>query len=168
MWLSRKPSLVHTVLGSCVAITMHHPASRTGAICHAQQPSCPSFASSCLNCPHPYRYVDCCVRGMLQQWIRLRLDPRDLELKIFGGASSLSGKDDHAGVLHIGDDNVRKAMEALAAWNLAPVTGDVGGSLGRKLFFFTDTGEVFAKYLTPGRVNPRWSKDRAARVPWNG
>jgi chemotaxis protein CheD len=61
-------------------------------------------------------------------------------VKLFGGGSIIDA--DHAGV---GQQNIRTAEMLLKKQGVKPVRRDVGGAVGRKLFFHTHTGDVYIK-----------------------
>ncbi|HOP41774.1 MAG TPA: chemotaxis protein CheD, partial [Geobacteraceae bacterium] len=63
MHFAVNPTIVTTVLGSCIAVTMYSKELHTGAICHAILPEE-------LMTGDPYRYVDSSIRAMLQRFQR--------------------------------------------------------------------------------------------------
>jgi chemotaxis protein CheD len=70
-------------------------------------------------------------------------------VKLFGGASVLQTAKTGADGLAIGQQNIAAALEALARFGLAPEVQKTGGSKGYKIFFNTDTGEVFVRRIAP-------------------
>ncbi|MBF0284932.1 MAG: chemotaxis protein CheD [Magnetococcales bacterium] len=147
MHLSPTPSVVTTVLGSCVSVTLFHPKSRIGAICHGMLPHCQCVAPECLHggCRECFRFVDCAILAMLDQWRDLGIRPAALETKLFGGADMFRVGE---GTVTVGRQNVAMAREILLKTGLKLLSSDTGGDRGRKLLFFTHTGEVFLKRLS--------------------
>ncbi len=142
------PTLVSTVLGSCVAISMFCPRTRQGAICHAFLPSRVKSPDS----REPYlqicRYVDTSVPHLLKSMNRLGVKKNEIEVKLFGGATGLTYSQVRPScALGIGNRNVEAALEHLKAHGLPPRSMDVGGNVGRKLLFSTYTGDVWIKRL---------------------
>lgn len=136
----RAPTLVQTVLGSCVSVTMHCRRLRCGGTFHAFLPNCGEFKSSESADDH-FRYVDTSVKRLLQDFVRMGICPNDLECKLFGGASPL-----HRHLrASMGIRNVQAAREALAEAGLTVKASSVGGDVGRKILFRTDTGIVLQK-----------------------
>ena len=130
------PTVVTTVLGSCVSVTMFERASGAAAICHAVLPEgCDSDA---------LRYVDTAIIRMLELFSARGMLSRRLEVKLFGGADMMIAGGSRIGV---GRRNVEIARQVLAAEGLDVASADVGGTRGRKLFFYTHTGEVLLKRL---------------------
>jgi chemotaxis protein CheD len=144
-FLAVQPTLVTTVLGSCVAVTMCSPRRGIGAICHAFLPESAEF--DCDRDPQPCRYVDTAVENMLSGLGRLGVARHELEIKVFGGASGMAGHGADLSGYDIGRRNQRAVDRALAAAGLTASRRDVGGRTGRKLHFVAHTGEVWLKRL---------------------
>jgi len=136
----RAPTLVQTVLGSCVSVTMHCRRRRCGGTFHAFLPNYEEFKSADSADDH-FRYVDTSVKRLLQDFARMEIPPKDLECKLFGGAAPL-----HRHLrASVGIRNVQAAHEALAEAGLTVKASSVGGDVGRKILFRTDTGIVLQK-----------------------
>ena len=133
------PTVVSTVLGSCVSVTMFDSASGIAAICHALLPEGPASDA--------FRYVDSSIVGMVDMFAAHGVSRRHLEVKLFGGADMIGTGGSRGGV---GRRNVEIATQVLSAEGLTVSTHDVGGPCGRKLFFVTSTGDVFLKRLRRG------------------
>lgn len=131
------PTVVQTVLGSCVAVTMHCPKTMFGGIFHALLPRAGEQT------PHAdrYRFVDSAIRSLVGEFHESGIHPRGLAIKVFGGGSPLDVERD----VTAGRGNAETALEVLDAMGLRPTAVSVGGNVGRKLFFRTDTGDVFQK-----------------------
>ena len=69
-------------------------------------------------------------------------------MKCFGGADMFSRPIEKSGLLSVGRQNSETADEVLKSEGLTLVTRDVGGLQGRKILFYTHTGEVLMKRLT--------------------
>lgn len=138
VFVAYEPTLVASVLGSCVAITMFSPSRRIGAICHAMLPDSEGRSDD-------MRFVDCAVRHIYQKMKTAGC--ADLVVKLFGGAQVL----EKASYAHekrtVGEQNVAKAVEVLAELGLEIVARDTGGMLGRKLYFCTRRGDVYLRRM---------------------
>lgn len=131
------PATVTTVLGSCVAVTLFSPRTRQGAICHAVLPNGPDEFSG--------KYVDQAVRYMIGFFHGKRIGTKELVAKVFGGADmfpQMRGIRDNG---TIGAQNIRAALFILDQAGIDPTVIEVSGQQGRKLVFFSDTGEVYVK-----------------------
>ena len=134
------PTLVQTVLGSCVSVTMYCAKYRWGGIFHALLPRIGDFSGSRGN-GDQYRYVDSSIWSLLREFAKSGISAKSLECKVFGGASPLHQHCDTSA----GNRNVKVAMEVLAEEGVTVSASSVGGNGGRKLFFRTDTGMVLQK-----------------------
>ncbi len=147
LYLGEKPALISTLLGSCVAVTMFSPRLKSGGISHGLLPGCRE--KSCAGgdfCPEGVRYVDCSIRRMFD-WFRQRGAARgEIEVKVFGGSDMFGAKDETART-SVGRQNIARAFQVLDEEHLRIAASDVGGEAGRKILFFTHTGEVLLKHL---------------------
>ena len=135
--IARKPALISTVLGSCVAVTLFCPGQKVGAICHAMLPEGKEPGGKYLNQAMDLMLLRLAERGIL---------PAAIEAKLFGGADMFETVGTGKGVT-VGCMNIRAARHALQQTGLALRAEDVGGPLGRKIQFNTETGEVLLRRL---------------------
>lgn len=143
--ITDQPAIVSTILGSCVALCLYSEKFRVGAICHGMLPH-----QTKLPVAGHFPYLDTAVSHMLETMAtRFGLAPSELTVKLFGGASVLQTAKTSADGLAIGQQNIAAALEALARFGLAPEVQKTGGSKGYKIFFNTDTGEVFVRRIAP-------------------
>lgn len=139
----RKPALVSTVLGSCVAVTMFSPDYGFGAICHAMLPDSAGRSED-------LRYVDTALRYIYQQAVLCRAE-NNLEIKLFGGARMLNVGNTEAAGRTVGEQNVARALEVLSSLGLTVAAADTGGFVGRKLYFCTRDGDVYLRKMRQKR-----------------
>jgi chemotaxis protein CheD len=149
MVFSGEPSVVMTVLGSCLSVTMLHRRSGFAAICHALLPRCPERRHCGAHCDRRAKYVECVVPRMVRQFNEAGANLRELEVKVFGGADMFSSRAGGGASISIGKQNIEIALEVLEKAGLRVLVRDVGGTQGRKIFFNTETGEVLLKRLQP-------------------
>lgn len=142
-----QPTMVSTVLGSCVAVTMYSPETSISTICHAFLPDSTANCRAAAD-PQPCRHVDTAVETMLSALTRLGADLNRLEVKIMGGASGLGGMPKGGSQFNIGFRNVAMAQAMLAERGIAVKATHVGGSRGRNVRLLTHTGEIWIKQLS--------------------
>lgn len=141
--VAERPALVSTVLGSCVAVTLFNPRLGVGAICHAMLP---------LAAGRPgFKFVDNSLQHMLQRFERLGVSRTELVAKLFGGADMFQAQQPPA-TQTVGRQNVQAATTLLQQQGLRLVATDTGGRQGRKLLFYSHTGEVLLKRLGQNAV----------------
>ncbi|MDK2956785.1 MAG: chemotaxis protein CheD [Desulfovibrionales bacterium] len=95
-------------------------------------------------------YVNLAVTNILERFKRLGIPPTDLEVKLFGGGNTLQAKEKYAVQedLDIGRKNVEAARLAIASRSMRIINEDVQGGKGRKVVFYTRTGEVWVRYIS--------------------
>lgn len=136
------PCIVSTILGSCVSVTMFHRRTGTASICHALLPE---FRRS--NDTEGFRFVDYSLSYMFSKFDAKRIPRYEIEVKLFGGSDMFGRNERSDNYVTIGRQNIREALFILENENMLPVASDIGGYFGRKIYFFTGTGEVFLKHL---------------------
>ena len=154
IYFSDKPTMVSTVLGSCVSVTMFSASSCIGAICHGLLSNCKNNdAKICAKgqCMERYKYVDCSIYEMLKKINAAGLKKSELEVKFFGGSEMITSKDKKPGWKTVGQENIMTAARIIQSEGLNLISYDVGGTAGRKIHFNTGTGEVFLKRLNKSR-----------------
>jgi chemotaxis protein CheD len=139
VFVSRKPALVSTVLGSCVAVTLYSAQRGFGAICHAMLPEN-------VGRDNDLRYVDTALEHIYEKIVQYGIGV-DLEVKLFGGAQVLDVGGSSGEKKSIGDQNISKAEEVLVSLGLTVLARDTGGMQGRKLFFCTRSGDVYLRRM---------------------
>jgi chemotaxis protein CheD len=138
-----EPTLVTTVLGSCVSVTLWDKDRGVGGLNHFVLPR--GGASS--------RYGDTAMQELLEGVLALGAHLRSLEAKVFGGAAVLPV----GGEGTVGTSNVAFALGELARRGI-PVAGRrTGGERGRLLMFNTETGEAFVRWLAEHEPLPATS-----------
>jgi chemotaxis protein CheD len=152
LYVSPEPSVVVTVLGSCLSVTMYHARTGLGGICHGLLPKCEGPRRCGVDCTEATRYVDCAINRMLARFDRRGIERSEIEVKCFGGADMFSRPIEKPGLASVGRQNIATAEQVLSREGLKPHVVDVGGLRGRKLFFYTHTGEVYLKRLQRGEV----------------
>lgn len=137
------PAKVSTILGSCVSVTLYNPEYRIGAICHALLPTSQTGRED------DFRYVDSSIRRMIARFSRAGISPLHLVARLFGGSEMLAAVKGNRKILSVGRQNIDSALAVLKEERLVLTAMDVGGFCGRKLVFFTHTGEVLARRNHP-------------------
>jgi len=148
MHFAEQPTLVVTVLGSCVSITMFSRSAGLGAICHGLLPSCKGQLQCGGDCLDGFKYVDCSIRRMAVLFYQRGVRRSEIEVKCFGGADMFNRDINTREAVSVGNQNLTIAQQVLASEGLSLKVSDVGGRRGRKILFYTDTGDVFLKLLT--------------------
>lgn len=157
LYISDHPAIVRTVLGSCVAVTMFDKRIGVAAMCHALLPqgneTLDQQAATTENLS--YKYVQTVIPLMLQRLKAFGSEAKDLEVKLFGGADMLTVRTGNPNMQPVGKSNIDAVLQAIKAHNLELIVSDVGGHFGRKILFYTQTGEVLLKRINSAS-EPGW------------
>ena len=81
-YILEKPTLVSTVLGSCLSVTFHCPEKKIGAIFHALLPVMPEKEQG-MWAKRNYRYVDSSIRHVVWALKRRGVKHKQIEAKVF-------------------------------------------------------------------------------------
>jgi chemotaxis protein CheD len=141
-----KPCIVHTILGSCVAVCLWDSAARLGGINHFMLPL---WNGQGLASP---KYGNIAIEKLYQKIILQGADPKNLVAKVFGGGEVL---ENFSSQFNIGERNIDVAHEILKQFKIPIVAESTGGKLGRKIVFHSGTGEVSQKYVKGANNNSK-------------
>ncbi|MHB8742665.1 MAG: chemotaxis protein CheD [Sulfuricaulis sp.] len=136
---SRKPLLLDTVLGSCIAACLYDPVLGVGGMNHFMLPEGADPGN-----PTSTRYGVNAMELLISDLMKLGADRRRFQAKIFGGGHVLNIRESLNGVPQQNIDFVRRFLEAE---QIPVVREDLGGYQPRRVLFHTHTGRVFLKYL---------------------
>jgi chemotaxis protein CheD len=136
MFASRQPMTVTTILGSCVAVCLWSPRTGIGGMNHYLLPEGAANETNWL------RYGNNANPELLKQVLGLGCDVRDLQAKVFGGASTMAGIDP---ATSLGMRNLEMAVEFLRASRIPLMSKHVSEKRGCKLTFQTNNGVTVLK-----------------------
>jgi len=139
LFVSKEPYVVKTILGSCVAICIWDKRLKIGGMNHYMLPN---WNGNDLASP---KYGNIAIDKLINKLLLLGSKKEDLIAKIFGGGDMLEGKQTNSYL--IGERNIRVARMLLEERDIPIVASSTGGKRGRKILFFTDSGEVRHKLL---------------------
>jgi chemotaxis protein CheD len=135
---AERPTIISTILGSCVSVCLWDPRLRLGGMNHYMLPTADG-----RSLPSP-RYGDVAIDQLMQEMTSRGCRREQLVAKLFGGAEVLpTGSTKET----IGQQNIRQAMSCLKAYRIAVVAKRTGGTRGLSVKFNTDTGEVLVRLV---------------------
>jgi len=135
---SREPTVVTTVLGSCIAVCLWDRYQKTGGVNHYMLPL---WNGEGLSSP---KYGNIAITKLIEKMERSGSKRHNIIAKVFGGSTRMQSGQNH---FQIGKRNYKIAEQLLKENNIPIISYSVGGERGRKIHFHTDTGEVFMKLL---------------------
>jgi chemotaxis protein CheD len=142
--LVTEPTILRTLLGSCVGIAFRIPRLGIGALCHPMLPSCPLKAGANPSPAAGRRYVDFAIRDLAGQFDALGARRGEVQVKLFGGGDVLLVSSD-ASRPTVGRLNSEAALKVLGEEGFQVVASSLGGDCGVNIHFHTATGEVLLK-----------------------
>lgn len=129
--VNTEDTVVRTVLGNCVAVTLYDPRAGFGGINHFILPK------TKRNTQQTAQYGNVSIQALAKLLVRSGASMDTLEAQIFGGARNHSIYD-----ANVGDQNVHIARRTLKRLRVPIVSEDVGGYRARKLVYHTGTNET--------------------------
>lgn len=132
---------IRTLLGSCVAVTLWHPAHKVGGMCHFMLPGNHRHAAG-LNA----RYGTDALALLVAEIHKYGCRPSDYEAKLFGGASMFGlGPEANS----VASRNIAMAEDLVQLHGLNVVARSLGGNVYRQLIFDLGQGDVWVRLGEP-------------------
>jgi chemotaxis protein CheD len=139
-YVSRRPLIIYTVLGSCVSVCIRDTVSQIGGMNHFMLPS-PKMEHQDDSWGESGRYGNFAMELLINDILKRGGERDHFEVKVFGGGKIYSGEND------VGALNTRWVLKYLQKEGLNPVKQDLGDAYPRKIYFFTDSGRVLMKKI---------------------
>jgi len=138
LMVSLDPLLLTTVLGSCVAVCLYDNQLKAGGMNHFMLPL---WNGSGLASP---KFGNIAIERLIKDMESIGSLRGNIVAKVFGGARMLK---EQSHFFDIGRRNIDLAFQLLEQENIKITAQSTGGMKGRKIYFNTQTGEVFQKYV---------------------
>ncbi|MDR3535671.1 MAG: chemotaxis protein CheD [Acetobacteraceae bacterium] len=134
------PTVISTILGSCVAVCLWDRALRVGGMNHYLLAHDTRRANNT-------RFGDVAVERLVEGMLRLGCRPDTMRAKVFGGAAVLQfGANGDT----VGSQNVRLALQLMHTRGIPVIARRTGGRFGLMIRLHTDTGDVLVRRLSAG------------------
>ena len=131
VYMSKDSSLISTVVGSCVAVSLWDHKKAFGAMANFLYPAVKDRSQAVV------LYGNVAITCMIKLFVGEGSKLEHLTAQIFGGAINPLG-----GCEEIGLENVRIAQKLLASKCIPIISEDVGGTMGRKIVYNTLCNEA--------------------------
>jgi chemotaxis protein CheD len=135
------PTVMTTVLGSCVAVCLYDEQAETGGMNHFV------LAEGLASDRESPRYAQPACERLLARVLELGGRRDRLVAKLFGGASSMQRT---VGRASVGENNVAAAKRWLEQQRIALLAVETGGEFGRRLAFEIPSGAAWVRLLKGG------------------
>ncbi len=132
-------------LGSCVAVVLLHPPTKSVGMVHVALPE--SKTNHERSRERPGYFADTGVPALLKTMTKLsgETNTKGFIVKLTGGAKVM----DPNNLFNIGDRNVQAIKKILWKFGMGPVAEDTGGQISRTVAVHVDTGKIVIS--SPGR-----------------
>lgn len=158
IYVGKEPSIVSTILGSCISVCLYSEKSAVGGMIHYALPDRTHAKNSQRN---DLNFGDTAIAELVNRLLKIPgLKVEDLQAKIVGGGNvNEEMTKSHA----IGQLNIEVARKSLAKLKIKIIGENVGGNESRKIFFYTDSGRLRVSKLEE-KSKPVTVSNRKIRV----
>lgn len=147
--LSGGATVISTILGPCVSVCLYSKKCMIGGMIHFGLPDKSYVQNSNRGNLH---FGNLAILKLLDEMLAIPdVNCADLRAKIIGGANICN---DVAHSRELGSANVEMARRTLKSLNIVLESEDVGGVVGREVFFYPSTGRVRVTKIPTPIVNP--------------
>lgn len=144
--VARSPGILITSgLGSCVGVVLYDEMKKIGGMAHVMLPD----STTMRNQLNKAKYADTAMDMLLDKLLKLGADKRRLWAKIAGGAQMFSF-DTENDLMRIGARNTEAVKKKIKEFGISLLAEDTGGSHGRTMEFYTESGRVIIKSVKMG------------------
>jgi len=145
----RNPTIVSTLLGSCVAVCLYDKKNNWGGMNHYMLPSQNDGSLE------PGKYGEQSINKLLLMAAKAGCSRSELVASIFGGGNVVGHLGSLGGLvpMGIGNRNIDIAHSLLSKHSIRVTGGDTGGELGRKIRMNTATNEIKVEFIQRSNVN---------------
>lgn len=138
-------SLLALGLGSCVCVALHDAVAQVAGLVHIMLPSSEQFREE-----HPAKCADTAVPHLLKMMAEGGASPSRVRAKLAGGAQMFATQRGER-ALRIGPRNVEAAYTALQRYGVPVLGAAVGGSVGRTVELFPQSGDLIVHTVRAGQ-----------------
>lgn len=167
LYVTRDAEIISTVLGSCISVCLFDARLNIAGMNHYVLPKrINGGVSSAV--PESARFGEDALWMLLSRVENKGALRTRLTAKVFGGASSINPNCKEGCVAA---DNITIARVFLYEKNIPIVFEDVGGSIGRRIYFDTSDGEVLVRRISKSAPSPAplpKEDERRKKVPLKG
>ncbi len=132
--VATNPTVLRTILGSCIGICIYDRVKKIGGMAHILLPIAPKKIS-------PEKYADTAIPLLLEKLCKKGCEIENLSAKIAGGASMFKFSSSMT-LAQIGERNIEISRHILDQNGIPLLVSDVGGNLGRVIDFYLQDGRL--------------------------
>lgn len=137
--------LVTLGLGSCVGVCLYDRENKISGMVHIMLP----YSHQIKNNSNLAKFADTGINKLLEDMIKIGAIKSRIVSKVAGGAQMFNFNDS-SDIMRIGARNVQAVKETLKLLNIPLIAEDTGGSYGRTIEFYSETGMLLVKTIGHG------------------
>ena len=141
--MNTEPSMISTVIASCVAVSLWDCRKQYGGIAHYLYPFISTEDEATA------RYGNVAISYLISMFLKEGTDKKNIKAQIFGGASLQQSTE----CRKVAKENVGIARSVLGKFKISVISEDVGGNLGRKLLYNAFSNETIVYKVKKLRQN---------------
>lgn len=140
---TKSPGVLTTLgLGSCVGVCLYDTSNKVSGMVHVMLPS----SLQIKNNSNVAKFADTGIVKLLEEMKKLGANKNRIVSKIAGGAQMFNFNDS-SDIMRIGSRNVTATKEVLQSMNIPIIAEDTGGSYGRTIELYSETGILLIKTI---------------------
>lgn len=140
----RSPDTLTTLgLGSCVGVCLYDNARKIIGMAHIMLPSSNGYAGQ-----NRAKFADSAIVDLVNLMVGIGANRQALTAKLAGGAHMFSGSSNN--ILKVGERNVEACVQMLRQLRISLQANDTGGTHGRTIEMFPDTGMLKIRSVGAG------------------
>jgi chemotaxis protein CheD len=140
-WFGDQNTRIRTLLGSCVSITIWHPARKIGGMCHYMLPGRGAHHGG----EPDGRYAEEAMLLFLREIRQAGTSPSEYQAKLFGGGN-MFGSHARSGSIDVGRRNIERGRELLQFNGFKVLSEHLAGFGHRNIIFDIWSGDVWLKH----------------------
>jgi len=144
--VGRAPDVLTTFgLGSCLGLAIYDRQARVGGLAHIMLPD-----SRIAKVParSPGKFADTAIPELLRRLSKAGADAARCKARLVGAASMFAAAFDPMRL--VGPRNVEAAKALLASSGIGIEASEVGGTVGRTVTLFTESGQLVVRTVAEG------------------
>jgi chemotaxis protein CheD len=146
-YVTKKDEIISTLLGSCVAACLYDSVNQVIGMNHFLLAQQHSAHTSVLLASESGRYGIHAMELLINQMLKQGAQRINLKAKVFGGGDMLKLSNKFRGGLSIGAINCEFIKTFLKTEHIPLVASDLGGLVGRNIFFLASDFSVYVKTI---------------------
>jgi two-component system chemotaxis response regulator CheB len=150
--------IFQTVLGSCVSVCIYDPDLKIGGMNHFLLPDRSSANIKLELTKNALNFGDDSIAALLKNFKKAGSNPGRLKVYLCGGSSANS-----TSLLNVGKENIKKARELLAQYNLH-IHKESTGPSGMNVKFDTSSGDIYVSATGPSELIPNTVSARPSQA----